>query len=127
MVASREFLDYVLEQMALFGVARARRMFGGAGIYRDGVMFALIADDVLYLKATPSNSADFDAEGLEPFNYAAAGGKRTVMSYRRALARCLEDPHAMAEWCRKAWAAASEGSRKRRLKPPERVRRNRSR
>jgi len=127
MAASREFLDYVLEQMALFGVARARRMFGGAGIYRDGLMFALIADDVLYLKAAPSNSADFDAEGLEPFNYAAAGGKRTVMSYRRAPARCLEDPQAMAEWCRKAWAAASEGSRKRRLKPPERVRRNRSR
>ena len=40
MAASREFLEYVLDQMALFGGATARRMFGGAGIYRDGVMFA---------------------------------------------------------------------------------------
>jgi DNA transformation protein len=39
----------VLEQMADFGFVTARRMFGGAGIYRDGMMFALIADDVLYL------------------------------------------------------------------------------
>ena len=127
MAASREFLDYVLEQMAPLGAARARRMFGGAGIFRDGLMFALVADDVLYLKATPSTNADFDAEGLEPFSYAAAGGRKTVMSYRRAPARCLEDPQAMAEWCGKAWAAACEGSKKRRLKPPEQVRRSRSR
>lgn len=114
MAASREFLEYVLDQMALFGGATARRMFGGAGIYRDGVMFALVADDVLYLKSTPSNSPDFEAEGLEPFTYAKADGVKTVMSYRRAPARCLEDPQAMAEWCRKAWGAACERPKKRR-------------
>jgi DNA transformation protein len=107
LTASREFLDLVLEQMADFGCVTARSMFGAVGIYRGGVMFALIADDVLYLKATPSNIPDFDAEGLEPFTYRREG-KKTVMSYRRAPVRCLEGHDSMTEWCRKAWAAASE-------------------
>ncbi len=115
MAASREFLDYVLDQMALFGRVTARRMFGGAGIYRDGIMFALIADDVLYLKASSANSPDFEAEGLEPFTYAVADGVKTIMSYRRAPARCLEDQQAMAEWCRKAWTAACGRSKKSRM------------
>ena len=114
MAASPEFVDFVLEQMAEFGRATSRRMFGGAGIYRDGVMFALIADDVLYFKVAASNSHDFDTEGLEPFFYISAAGKKTVMSYRQAPVRCLEDHESMAEWCRMAWAAACERPERRR-------------
>jgi DNA transformation protein len=84
MITSREFLDLVLDQMADFGCVTARRMFGGVGTYWNGVMFALIADDVLYLKAAPSNIQDFDAEDLEPITYRTGGGKKAVMSYRRA-------------------------------------------
>lgn len=116
MITSREFLDLVLDQMADFGCVTARRMFGGVGIYRNGVMFALIADDVLYLKAAPSNIQDFDAEDLEPFTYRTGGGKKAVMSYRRAPFRCLEDEDSMTEWCRKAFAAACEGPDRRRAR-----------
>jgi DNA transformation protein and related proteins len=111
LATSREFVEFVLEQMS--AGASARRMFGGVGIYRDGVMFALIADDVLYFKVTPSNNHDYDAEGLESFAYKTAGGRRTVMSYRRAPACCMDDRDSMAEWSQKAWAAACEKPKRR--------------
>ena len=51
MAASAEYLDFIKEQMSGFGPVTVRRMFGGAGIFRDGLMFALVADETLYFKA----------------------------------------------------------------------------
>jgi len=104
--ASAEFLEFVTEQMAGFGPITVRRMFGGTGVFRDGLMFALIADEVLYLKADETTEADFRAEGLSPFTYKTSRNPRTVMSYWRAPERCLDDPDEMTDWCRKAYAVA---------------------
>jgi iron-sulfur cluster assembly protein len=87
-------------------VQSARRMFGGAGVFRDGLMFALIINEVLYLKADEATEGDFKAEGLSPFTYETKRDTRTVMSYWRAPERCLDDPDDMTEWCRKAYAVA---------------------
>ena len=81
-------------------------MFGGAGVYRDGVMFALIAGEALYFKADELTTAEFEAEGLTPFIYPTKNGTNTLMSYWRAPDRCLDDPHEMVEWAAKALAAA---------------------
>lgn len=51
MAVSDDFLNYVLDQLSRWGHVTVRRMFGGAGLYRDGKMFGLIADDIAYLKA----------------------------------------------------------------------------
>lgn len=59
MAVSDEFIEYVIDQLAAWGEVSARRMFGGAGLYCDGMMFGLIADDVAYLKADDSNREDF--------------------------------------------------------------------
>jgi DNA transformation protein len=83
-------------------------MFGGAGIYHNGLMFALIADDVLYLKADETTRQDFELEGLSPFSYRVKGGKNTVMSYWRAPERCLDDPSEMTSWAKKAFSAAAK-------------------
>jgi DNA transformation protein and related proteins len=104
--SSAEFLEFLKEQMELFGPVSMRRMFGGAGIYRDGLMFALVADDVLYLKTDDTSRSDFQSEGLMPFTYATRNGPNTIVSYHRAPLRCLEDCDEMAEWCRKAYGAA---------------------
>ena len=69
MSTSAEFLEFVKEQMAGFGPVSIRRMFGGPGVLRDGLMFALIVDEVVYLKADQSTENDFKAEGLVPFTY----------------------------------------------------------
>ena len=67
MSISDEFVDYVIEQLSGWGEVSARKMFGGAGLYREGVMFGLIADDVAYLKADDSNRKDFVRAGASPF------------------------------------------------------------
>jgi DNA transformation protein len=111
---SAEFRAFLEDQMAEFGKVSIKKMFGGAGVYRDGLMFALVADDVLYLKADGESRGDFDAAGLPPFTYEAGDGKRTIMSYFRAPEACLDDPGEMAEWCRKGFAAALRANKKKR-------------
>lgn len=106
MATSAEFLDFIKEQFQDFGTVSVRRMFGGAGIFRDGLMFALIADEILYLKADAVSQGEFEALGLPPFTYGAKGGKRTVMAYWRAPEACLDDRDEMADWARKAFSAA---------------------
>ena len=109
MTASAEYLDFIKEQLAGFGPVTIRRMFGGAGIYRDGLMFALIADETLYLKADGASRSEFESLGLPPFSFAAKGAKKVIMSYWRAPEVCLDDPDQMTEWARKAFAAAMRG------------------
>jgi DNA transformation protein and related proteins len=100
-----EFVEHVLELLAPFGHVSARRMFGGHGIYRDGLMFALVAGDVLYLKADGENRREFEDAGSEPFSYEARR-KRVILSYWRAPEESLESREAMQSWARTAFAAA---------------------
>ena len=97
--------------MTSFGPITVRRMFGGAGVFRDGLMFALIADEVVYLKADETTEGDFKVEGLSPFTYQTKRNPRTVMSYWRAPERCLDDPDEMTDWCRKAFAVALKSTK----------------
>ena len=66
MPVSDEFVDYVIDQLADWADVSARRMFGGAGLYCDGTIFAVIADDVAYLKVDDSNREDFIKAGSAP-------------------------------------------------------------
>jgi DNA transformation protein len=106
MVSPRnEFVDYVLETMSHWAAVSSRKMFGGYGLYREGLMFALIADEQLYLKTDAVSVARFEKAGSSPFVYQSAA--RTVqMSYWSAPAECLESPAEMREWCSLAYAAA---------------------
>jgi DNA transformation protein len=108
---SSEFSEFLIEQMSGFGNVSARRMFGAAGLYRDGVMFALVADDVLYFRVDEATRGDFVAEGLDSFSYRSKSGRTAVMAYMRAPERCLEDIDEMAAWCRKAYEAALRAKR----------------
>ncbi len=107
MPVSDEYLTFVLEQLGGVGSVQARRMFGGAGIYCRGAMFALVADDVLYLKADDSNRADFEEAGAEPFRpYPDKAGQAMVMSYYEAPADILEERDRLTSWAQKALAVA---------------------
>ena len=105
MAVGAEYAAFVADQLADLGPVAVRPMFGGAGVYCAGVMFALIADEVLYFKTDEENRADFEAEGMAPFTY--RGKRRPVrMSYFEVPEHVLEDREMLTAWAEKALAAA---------------------
>src|SRR5438045_1184991 len=63
----KDFVEHVLDLLREFGPVTAKPMFGGWGLYHEGLFFALIAEDMLYLKVDEANRAEFDDAHLEPF------------------------------------------------------------
>lgn len=106
MANSRGFVDHVLELARGAGPASARAMFGGHGVYVDGLIVAIIDDDTLYLKSDAQTRATFDARHLAPFEYVTKDGEQMLTSYRRAPDEALESPAAMLQWLRLAQGAA---------------------
>jgi DNA transformation protein len=105
MPITNSYLDYVLDQLRPFGETTARRMFGGAGLFRDNLMFGLIADDVLYFKVDDSNRPDYETKGMEPFR---PWEKSPVISYFQVPIEVLEDSETLHEWAKKALAIARQ-------------------
>jgi len=104
MAVSDEFTDYVIDQLSAWGEVSARKMFGGAGLYCDGTMFGLIADDVAYLKVDDSNRAEFAAAGSSAFQ--PFPDKNVTMSYYEIPADVLEDRNELAGWAERSLAIA---------------------
>ena len=99
------FAEFVRDALAPMGVVHVKRMFSGAGLWCDGLMFALVVDDVLYLKADDRNRPAFVAEGMRPFTYTARG--RTIeIGHWRTPERLFDDPDELVAWARGALAAA---------------------
>ena len=105
MAVSREYLDYVHDQLSGLGGVSSRRMFGGAGLYCDEFFFALIDDDTLYLRVNDDNRADFTVRGMGQFR-PYADRPELSMSYYEAPADVLEDAAALVAWARRSVAAA---------------------
>jgi DNA transformation protein len=103
--ARNKFVDYVLELMSDWATVSARKMFGGHGIYRDGMMFALIIEEELFFKADALNVAQFKSEDSHPFTYQSKT-RIVEVSYWSAPPACLESPPEMSEWCQLGFAAA---------------------
>ena len=100
-----EFVDYLGEVFERFGEIQTRKMFGGHGVYHDDVMFALVADDVLYLKADDTTAAYFEPEGLSQFEY-DKGDKIVKMSYYRAPDEIYDDSEQALLWARRSYEVA---------------------
>lgn len=100
------FVLHCLELLAPLGVARARRMFGGYGLYVDEVFVALIADERLYMKADDASRAAFERAGCEPFAYSRSDRSAVTLGYWSAPEQALDSPRAMESWARLSLAAA---------------------
>ncbi|HEX7118393.1 MAG TPA: TfoX/Sxy family protein [Longimicrobiales bacterium] len=103
MPVSPDFAAYVLEQLGRIVPVTSRRMFGGIGIYGDGLFFALIDDDTLYLKVDDATRPAFEAAGMEPFR---PYGDDRAMAYYTLPGDALEDVELLAPWVDRAMAAA---------------------
>jgi len=117
MATDSDYLDFVAELFAPLGGVAVRRMFGGAGVYSRGVMFALVIDNTLYLKADANTKDDFEARGMGPFVYDAKG-KPISMSYWQMPPELVDDPDEAVAWGRKALGVAK--TQKTATPPPSR-------
>ncbi|MGE0741335.1 MAG: TfoX/Sxy family protein [Hyphomonadaceae bacterium] len=107
---SSSFHDFVRELFAGLGPVQIKRMFGGAGGYADGVMFLLLADDTIHLKADAELKSALAAEGSGPFVWIPQNGPRKGeqidLGYWRLPEAALDDPDLAVEWGRRALAVA---------------------
>lgn len=101
---SADFVTMIAEMLAPLGCIRFRRMFGGVCFYADDLAFALIADDVLYVKVDDVNEPAHVAAGLELFR--PFPDKPTALRYRRVPDSAFEDPDEMLAWAGPALAVA---------------------
>ena len=102
---SAALVDHCLELLAPLGSVRAKRMFGGHGLYIDDLFVALIAFERLYLKVDVQTQPAFSAAGCAQFVYVGKG-KPITMSYWTVPAEAMESPALMQPWARQAIEAA---------------------
>src|SRR3546814_11947805 len=92
-------------------------MFGGAGVYLDGVIFAILADDEVWIKSDSVSDPEFDAAALPRFTYDFGEGKSGTMNYRRAPSDVYDDAEALQHWARLGLAASQRASARKRRRP----------
>lgn len=105
-MADDGLIDLLRDLFAPLGGVEFRRMFGGRGVFRDGLMIALVAADTLWFKVDDETRPAFEAEGSEPFGYDTRTGRHVLTSYWRAPERLLDEPDAFLETARAAHGTA---------------------
>jgi DNA transformation protein and related proteins len=100
--------DFIRELFSQFRPVTIKRMFGGAGIYAEGLMFALVFDDAIYLRVDAASIPDFERAGSAPFVYPLAKNHvgRPSRSFWRLPERLYDDPDELSAWAGRALAIA---------------------
>ena len=109
-----ELVAHLLDLLAPLGEVSARSMFGGWGFYHDGRMFALMADDIFYVKVDDTSRAEFISQKLVPFSYESKNGRREVMSYYTVPTDAMDSSALLCEWAEKGVVAAARAAGKKR-------------
>ena len=110
MSLSNDFFDYVQDQLSPWSQIDKKSMFGVLGLYRDGLMFGIIAKDVVYLKVDDSNKAKFQEAGMEPLRVFKSNSE--VPSYYELPANILENSEAFIEWAQESYAIQVKKNRR---------------
>src|SRR5271166_2590320 len=92
-----EFVTHLLDLLRRWGPVAARRMFGGHGLFRGGVMFGLVTGETVYFKTDDGNRGDFEAAGMSPFRYQRTG-KSVALSFHEVPPDLLDGDDALATW-----------------------------
>ena len=106
MKAIPEYLNFIMEKLSPIGEIQSRAMFGGYGIFHEGLMFALISDDTLYFKVNESNRDTYEKAQSKPFPHG--------ISYWEVPTDVLEDNAKLHEWANTSVEIAQEAAKKKR-------------
>ena len=91
------YTKFILELLSPYGSFTARSMFGGYGIYMNGIIVAIIANDELYFKVDSTNQQQYEELDSTPFSYKTKG-KKAVMSYWKVPIEILEEEKQLEKW-----------------------------
>ena len=105
MKSSPEFIAHIKDLLAETPSVRVRAMFGGHGIFREGLMIALLADDLLYFRANGARGEALRLKGSAQFR-PTVRGRTMAMPYYRAPDDALEDPELTNDLAQAAFADA---------------------
>ena len=115
-MAKNEYCNYILDLLSPIGNVTARAMFGGYGIYCNGIIFAIIVDDTLYFKVDYTNRSNYENKGSEPFSYDAKNKKNIVMSYWQVPPDVLDDNEQLCCWADKSYEISRNNQKSKKKK-----------
>jgi len=115
MADAREFANHVVDLLEPFGPVEAKRMFGGFGIFHQGLMIGLISDGSLYLKADAQSKSHYEGKGLARFSYFKKD-REYFLSYYQAAELFFEDADECLRWATLAYDAALRAANKKKPK-----------
>ncbi len=97
MAISPNYKSYLEELFELMPSVIFKGMSGGLDVFRDGIMFGLVAYEQLYFKVDKETEPCFAEAGSEPFVYEGKG-KMIQMSYWIAPDVAMDDPEEFEPW-----------------------------
>ena len=103
MAINESYTTYVKDQLSTFGEVEFKKMFGGIGIFKNGIMFGKIGGDTFRLKVDQSNQKQFEDKGMKPFY---SEKKKKGMPYWEVPADVLENRSVLAEWAKQSYEIA---------------------
>ena len=102
MAKTNEFCDHLMDRLAPLGAPSYKFMFGGYGLYLDGLMMGIVSHGVLWLRTDDVNRPDYETRGLKPFQPMTKNGPMGVMPYYTVPDDVFEDQDAFLEWAKKS-------------------------
>tara|TARA_B110000261_G_scaffold58260_1_gene68599 strand:+ start:51 stop:419 length:369 start_codon:yes stop_codon:yes gene_type:complete len=110
-IEQREYVAHIVDLLQFIGPVESKSMFGGFGMFLEGLMFGLVAGNELYLKVDTQNLQDYEDLGLQAFSF-EKNGRQFKMSYYQAPEEAMEDAELLSDWASNAYCAAMRAAAK---------------
>ena len=110
-IEQREYVAHIVDLLQFIGPVESKSMFGGFGMFLEGLMFGLVAGNELYLKVDTRNPQDYEDLGLQAFSF-EKNGRQFKMSYYQAPEEAMEDAELLIDWASNAYGAAMRAAAK---------------
>ena len=110
-IEQHEYVAHIVDLLQFFGPVESKSLFGGFGVFLEGLMFGLIAGNELYLKVDGQNRQDYKDLGLQAFSF-RKNGKQFKMSYYQTPQEAMEDAELLSAWASRSYGAAMRADAK---------------
>ncbi|MEQ8880085.1 MAG: TfoX/Sxy family protein [Cyclobacteriaceae bacterium] len=107
MASKEDYLNFLKDQLSGIGEFETKKMFGGHGFFKDGLMFGMLGSGTFRLKVNESNEQDYIDKGMKPYY---SDKKKKGMPYWEVPADVLENRTELSKWALKSVSIAIKSS-----------------